>query len=372
MHSTIKIFDHLDIRHAGDGMLRLAQILIAQLTAKKTSANWPLREKCRLGQGVLSSFLHSPTPPSIEPSVATSTTKVIAKRTAIHDAPRALPVLKWAGGKRELLPQILPWVPKRMQTYVEPFCGGAALFFHLANERPKRFERAILGDQNAEIVALYRVLRGNASKLCEALATYPLDEAFYYRMRALDPEKLSEVERAARLVYLNKTSFNGLWRVNSKNVHNVPFGHYKKIAYQRYDRLQAAAIALQGVDIRHQSFLKSTQTVESGDFVYFDPPYFPVSTTSSFRSYGPDGFGQEEQEALRDRFVELVHRGVKVLLSNADTAESRECYTGLKQIAVSATRRINSKGDKRGSVQELLVIGEPKRRRKVTSNVENE
>jgi DNA adenine methylase len=275
-------------------------------------------------------------------------------------AERALPVVKWAGGKRELLPQILPWVPKRIQTYVEPFCGGAALFFHLANERPKRFERALLGDQNAELIALYRVLRDNVDKLCEALAKYPLDEAFYYRMRARTPERLSEVERAARLVYLNKTSFNGLWRVNSKNEHNVPFGHYKKVSYQRYDRLQAAAIALQGVDIRHQSFLKSTSDLGSGDFVYFDPPYFPVSTTSSFRSYGPDGFGQEEQEALRDRFVELGKKGVHVLLSNAATPASRACYEGLKQVEVNARRRINSRADKRGNVQELIVINKPR------------
>jgi DNA adenine methylase len=265
------------------------------------------------------------------------------------------PVVKWAGGKRQLLAEIEPFLPKHIGTYYEPFCGGAALFFHLAGQTPRPFEKAVLCDQNEELIALYRSLRDDADALIAELGHYTNDKDLFLRVRALDPKCLTTVQRGARLLFLNRTCYNGLWRVNSKNIFNVPFGRYARPKILDAPRLLKAAEVLQGVDLRCADFLTVTTAAKPGDFVYFDPPYVAASDTADFTTYGPIGFLHADQVRLRDELLRLGNAGVKSLLSNADTAESRALYEGMQIKSIVARRRISRVGDQRNSVSELLV-----------------
>jgi DNA adenine methylase len=265
------------------------------------------------------------------------------------------PVVKWAGGKRQLLAEIDPLVPKQMRTYFEPFCGGAALFFHLAGKPKRPFEKAVLCDQNEELIALYRALRDDAEALIVELAQYTNDKELFLRVRAQKPAKLTTVQRGARLLFLNRTCYNGLWRVNSKNQFNVPFGRYAKPKILDAPRLRKAALVLQGVDLQCSDFLAVTSAAVPGDFVYFDPPYVAASDTADFATYGPLGFSHADQVRLRDELHRLGACGVKLLLSNADTPESRALYKGMHLQTVTARRSISRVGDQRNAVGELLV-----------------
>lgn len=267
----------------------------------------------------------------------------------------AAPFLKWAGGKGQLLDQILARLPREIPgTYVEPFLGGGAVFFELA--RTGRIQRARLSDRNAELVATYLAVRNELPDLIHALRAHHNDEAHYYAVRALDPSKLTGVERAARTIFLNRVGYNGLYRVNSSGLFNVPFGRYKNPKICDVEGLTHASKALQIADITVADFAETCAGVGVGDVVYLDPPYVPVSKTASFTSYS-GRFDEAEHRRLAETFEHLVDLGAFVLLSNSDTKLSRGLYTGYKITTVEATRAINSKVDKRGAVREVLVQG---------------
>ncbi len=261
------------------------------------------------------------------------------------------PVLKWAGGKSQLLDRILVQLPERIDTYYEPFVGGAAVFFALAREG--RFRRAVLCDRNPDLVAVYRALQRDVEGVIDVLAHYRYSKDDYYRIRGEKPRSL--VKRAARIIYLNKTGYNGLYRVNSSGQFNVPFGRYvnPKICDER--RLRAAAEALRGVEIAERDFEETARQAKPGDAVYFDPPYVPVSRTANFTAYARDGFGMDEHERLARVFAEVAERGVRVVLSNSDTPATRRLFRGFSPEKVLVGRSINSRTTGRGPIAEILV-----------------
>jgi DNA adenine methylase len=275
----------------------------------------------------------------------------------------AQPCLKWPGGKRHLLPEILPRLPKKIKTYYEPFVGGGAVFFALAAER--RFERAMLGDTNQELMSTYLSLKFDVDAVIRRLEEHVYTKTHYYATRAHAPR--TAVARAARMIYLNRTCFNGLYRVNKSGKFNVPFGRYTNPTICDEENLRAVSVALHNVAFSLLDFEQTVMVARRGDTVYFDPPYVPVSETSNFTAYGKDGFGPEDQIRLRDTAESLIRRGVHVLLSNSDTPFVRQLYgrrrtgrelsTFFKIEKVRAPRRINSKGGKRGDVGELLISG---------------
>lgn len=270
------------------------------------------------------------------------------------------PIVKWAGGKTKLLPELLARVPATIGTYVEPFAGGAALFFALADaaaegRKKPRFERAILADKNEDLVACYRAVRDDVEALIEALAPFKYDRELFYEVRAQDPRKMSDVARAARLLFLNRTCFNGLWRVNSKGQFNVPFGRYTNPRMTPPEKLREASRLLRGVEIVHGDFASVTRGLERGDFVYFDPPYVPVSRTADFTAYAADRFGPEEQTRLRDHLLALRKKKIAAMLSNADTEETRALYADLHVEVVLAPRSISRDATKRSDIAELVV-----------------
>jgi DNA adenine methylase len=271
------------------------------------------------------------------------------------------PIVKWAGGKTRLLGELLQRIPTRFGTYAEPFAGGAALFFALAGEaagkgRDRRaFQRAILGDQNDELVACYRAVKRDVGAVIEALGAYKHDRDLFYVTRDRVTAGMTEVERAARLLFLNRTCYNGLWRVNASGKFNVPFGRYKNPRILDEDALRAASRALRGVDIVHGDFLAITSKLGAGDFVYLDPPYVPLSKTAAFTSYAKAGFTAPDQERLARELHALKARGVMAMLSNADTPETRALYRGFALTLVPVPRSINSDPLKRGDARELIV-----------------
>lgn len=272
------------------------------------------------------------------------------------------PFLKWAGGKRALLPHLLELAPAQISTYYEPFVGGGALFFALARER--RFARAILADRNAELIGCYRAIKANVNAVIRHLERHPYDERHYYKVRDdLDLKKLSAPERAARLIYLNRAGYNGLYRVNSTGQFNVPFGRHRRPRICDPVGLKAVAAALTGVELVVGDFESVVASAKPGDFVYFDPPYVPISASSSFTRYAQQGFDLADQQRLADLFRRLVGRGVAALLSNSDCPTTRSLYDGLAPREVSVRRPINSVAGRRGAVGELLVGGAPARSR---------
>lgn len=265
----------------------------------------------------------------------------------------ARPFLKWAGGKGQLMAQLQPLLPSRtVRRYFEPFVGSAALFFAL---RP---ERATLSDVNAELVDCYRAVQTEVDGVIEALAAHRYEEQAYYRVREQDPRTLSLPERAARTIYLNKTGYNGLYRVNRAGRFNVPFGRYTNPGFasrESVENLRACSRALAGVKLLVRDFGEVVRDAREGDLVYFDPPYVPLSETSDFTAYVPGGFGPREQERLASVVHALSERGVLVMLSNSDTPVVRDLYARYRIDGVSAARSINSRANRRGKVAEVVV-----------------
>lgn len=267
---------------------------------------------------------------------------------------KAAPFVKWAGGKRHALSQIRNLLPEKQKTYYEPFVGGGSVFFALANR--KAFERAVINDLNSELVDAYRALAtGKVQDIIELLSTYPYDRDFFLDIRTKVPSELPLEERVARFIYLNKTCFNGLYRVNSKGEFNAPFGKYTNPTVCDAEGLREAARALQGVTIECQDFALSVAASEPGDAIYFDPPYLPSSETANFTAYTSEGFTLADHERLANTFQELADRGVTVLLSNADVKTTRKLYAGHWITRIQARRSINCSADKRGPVGEVLV-----------------
>jgi DNA adenine methylase len=273
------------------------------------------------------------------------------------------PFVKWVGGKRQLLNQFKElgiYPPKgfdtKKNTYHEPFVGGGAMFFDLLPHR------AELSDMNHELVTTYNVIRDNHEALIQELTSeaYVYDKEVFLDIRAKQPAELSELETAARFIYLNRTAFNGMYRVNSSGGFNVPFGRYTNPKICDGANLQAVAASLSGVKVKHQDYKAVLKRAKSGDFVYFDPPYHPVSKTASFTSYTKGAFLEKEQTELRDAFLELHKRGCFVMLSNSDTPFINSLFephqkSGIKIHKVQAGRSINSNSEKRGKVSEILI-----------------
>ena len=268
------------------------------------------------------------------------------------------PFVKWAGGKRQIIDKLLMYAPDEFNTYYEPFVGGGALLFELS---PKK---AVINDSNKELINVYNVLRNEEKfkKMCSILNTYEKNnsEEFYYELRNKDRNKssfdrLSDYKRAGRTIYLNKACFNGLYRVNSKNEFNVPFG--KKTKVNTYDVGNLITVSnyltMNDIKILNVDFEDSVKDAQKGDFIYFDPPY--DSETSIFNSYTEDGFGKEEQRRLAKVYKELSNMGCYVMLSNNNTTLIKELYKDFNIHIIEAKRSINSNGKKRGKVEEVII-----------------
>ncbi len=264
----------------------------------------------------------------------------------------AAPFIKWAGGKRKLIPDFAPYFPpmQQIERYFEPFLGGGAVFFHL--QHPCSF----LSDSNEDLIEVYQVVKNKVEDLIQALQKHRNEEAYYYQVRSQNPETLSSVERAARFIFLNKTCYNGLYRVNSSGQFNVPFGRYKSPLICDPFGLRAANLALQRAEIVAADFEAALANAEHHDFVYCDPPYHPLSETSSFTAYTAGKFGISDQERLARVYRDLDRRGCYVMLSNSDMPLIRELYADFRIIEVQAPRAISSKADGRGKITELLII----------------
>jgi len=275
----------------------------------------------------------------------------------------ARPFLKWAGGKGQMLAQYEAFFPAEPGgAYFEPFVGSGAVFFHL---QPRGlFERYSLSDANAELVNLYQVVRDQPDALLACLYDHAIRHTpeYYYAVRARDRNPgwadASPVERAARMLYLNRTCYNGLWRVNGRGEFNVPLGRYRKPDIYRPEKILAASRALQHATITACPFDSVLECARPGDFVYFDPPYVPVSQTANFTNYSADTFGEAEQRRLAEVFATLAARGCRVMLSNSDTPLVHELYAGFRIERVLARRAINSKAGRRGEVYEVVVLSE--------------
>jgi DNA adenine methylase len=299
---------------------------------------------------------HTGTPPRSKPSPRSRAERgsAAAGRVAEDDGSECRPFLKWAGGKRQLLPALLRAAPRARDCprYFEPFLGGAALFFAL---RPRS---AVLADTNERLIRTYRGIRDDVEGVIRILRTYRSRHGkdFFYRMRARDIDAESDAQVAAWFIYLNRVGYNGLYRVNRRDRFNVPFGRYENPTICDAPRLRAASRALEGVDLRVGDFCDGVRDAGPGDFVYFDPPYVPLTTTASFTSYTAAGFGHTDQVRLRDLALRLKAMGVHVLVSNSGTAEVRELYAdGFVVDVVRARRAVNSRASGRGAVQELVI-----------------
>ena len=287
---------------------------------------------------------------SATPRVAPRRTRRLAARTP---APAA-PIVKWAGGKGRLVGELLARAPSRFRRYYEPFIGGGALFFRLAPEQ------SVIGDSNADLINMYRCVADDVDAVLRGLRLHRSrhDQDYYYAVRERwngSGPRLAGAHRAAAFIYLNKTCYNGLWRVNSRGRFNVPIGRYVSPSIYEPETMRSAARVLRGATIVAEHFTDSVADAGRGDFVYFDPPYHPLTKTAKFTSYTSTSFGDADQEQLADLVRELADRGCHVMVSNSDTPFIRRLYRGFRIDRVSCARAINSKGKKRGAVSEVII-----------------
>lgn len=268
---------------------------------------------------------------------------------------RAGPILKWAGGKGRLLGELDARLPSgdQIRRHVEPFFGGGAFFF---GRQP---ERAVIADVNPSLVATYRAVKDDVEELIRRLmplaARHSIERYYQVRDRYNQARNVDEIDRAAMFIYLNKTCFNGLHRVNKKGEFNVPAGRYKNPTILNAASLRAASALLSRAEIRHDGFEALLRYAKPGDFVYLDPPYAPVSETANFTAYALGGFGTAEQQKLADVFRVLDKRGCRLMLSNSDVPLIRDLYKDYLVEQIMAPRAINSKGSRRGPVAEVVV-----------------
>jgi DNA adenine methylase len=270
---------------------------------------------------------------------------------------KILTFVKWAGGKKQLIEQFKPFFPETINRYFEPFVGGGAVAFYIIEH--KKPKEVYLFDINDELINAYNVVKNNVEELINLLKKYKKkhNKNVYYKIRAEDPTLLSDISRAGRFIYLNKTCFNGLYRVNSKNQFNVPIGDYDNPGICQEEDLKEISKLLKGVNIQRLSFEKVLDYAKKGDFIYFDPPYYPLPNTPSFTSYQKGSFLEEEQKQLAEVFKKLDKRGCKVMLSNSDTQFIKNLYREYKPNFkfVKATRMINCNATKRGKINEMVI-----------------
>ena len=265
------------------------------------------------------------------------------------------PILKWAGGKRQLLPVLLKNIPDKFNTYYEPFIGGAAMLISLYSLN--KINNAVISDTNRDLYNLYRTIREEPQELIDELNNLKFRNSRddYYRARSLFNSTEDSVTRSAILIYLNRHGYNGLYRVNSNNKFNVPFGKYSNPGMPSPENIMALSKILQSCSLMNSDFEAAVMNAVRGDFVYFDPPYMPLSKTSYFTGYTHSGFDERDQERLSRTFKELSRKGVYVMESNSSTELIRELYKDFSLIEVDARRNINSVGTKRYAVKELII-----------------
>lgn len=285
-----------------------------------------------------------------------SARKQIAGRTAVRPKQPA-PVVKWAGGKTKLLGELTSRAPKSFRRYYEPFLGGAAMFFRMAPQV------AVLTDRNADLINMYRCVAWNVEAVIRRLGKHKRmhDQEYYYQVRERwndSSRTMADVERAATFLYMNKTCYNGLWRVNSKGGFNVPAGRYRNPQIFDPAVLRAASRQLQRAELRAGHFADGVECAEAGDFVYFDPPYHPINDTAKFTSYTADSFDEDDQHELAAVARALASRGCHVMISNSDTPFIRKLYKDFRISKVQCPRAINSRADKRGLISEVIVTNE--------------
>ncbi len=266
--------------------------------------------------------------------------------------------VKWAGGKGQLLEQFKPLFPKKFNRYIEPFVGSGAVFFYIIQKfKPNEI---IISDINEELINTYEIIKKDVERLIVELKQhkeYHLTDGkkYYLTIRATDPKELPKLERAARFIYLNKTCFNGLYRVNSKGQFNVPMGKYKNPDIVQEKKLRLVSELLKKVIIKIMSFEKVLEFAKQGDFIYFDPPYYPIKKGKSFTTYTKEAFLDKEQELLAKVFKELDKKGCYLMESNSDTKFIKELYKEYNIHVVHAKRMINSNGNKRGKINEIVI-----------------
>jgi len=270
--------------------------------------------------------------------------------------------VKWAGGKSQLLPQFEKFIPKNISRYFEPFVGSGAIFFYVKKTRNPDW--CMISDNNEDLINLYVAVRDKLDELTSLLKEYKKGhmknpKEYYYKQRETFNQTSDVLVKSALFIYLNKTCFNGLYRVNSKGGFNVPIGSYKNPAIVQLKKLRGASEVIQDVEIKHMSFEKILDYADTGDFIYFDPPYFPLSTTSSFTSYQKDGFLEKEQKELAEVFQKLDERGCLVMLSNSDSQFINDLYCKYEEqgtlYMVKATRMINCDANGRKPINEVVV-----------------
>ena len=268
------------------------------------------------------------------------------------------PILKWAGGKRQILPYLLQYIPKNFNNYYEPFAGGLALLIELYNRG--RIKKAIISDINKDLINLYEIIKEKPYELISAIKEIPFknNKDDYYQARklfnSLEPHK--NVSRAALLLYLNRHGYNGLYRVNSKGEFNVPFGRYNNPSLPDEEDIIKFHEMLKSCEILNLDFEDAVRSAQRSDFVYFDPPYMPLNETSYFTDYTSGGFSEQEQKRLASVFKKLSNKGVYVMQSNSNNEFIRQLYAEYNIVEIEARRNINSNVSKRGPVKELLVL----------------
>ena len=294
--------------------------------------------------------------------------------------PNAKPFLKWAGGKRKLFDSYLPFFPTQFQKYFEPFVGGGAVFFHIAQKF--NFKKCYIFDINEELILTYKVVKKDVNILIKILKTLESEflklnmkerECFYYAVRDEFNENKANlnfnrynsnnwIERAAQIIFLNKTCFNGLFRVNSKGEFNVPFGKYKNPTILNKDNLKKASRILRNTQLKIGDFTECEKFINNHTFVYLDPPYRPLNQTSSFTSYSKTNFSEDDQIRLAEFYKTLNAKGAKLMLSNSDPKNEKpddnfldQLYSDFKIERVPARRAINCNGEKRGAISELII-----------------
>lgn len=269
----------------------------------------------------------------------------------------ASPFIKWAGGKTQLLTAFEALYPpaERVERFIEPFLGGGSVFFHVRRFLKPR--RAMLFDRNPDLITTYRAIKEDPEAVIDLLLALKAkhSEAHYYKVRAQDASTLTDVQLAARFIYLNKTCYNGLYRVNSRNQFNVPMGRYVRPTIVDPANIHSVSKSLADVHLGHKPFSHIKRVARTGDFAYFDPPYDPISASASFTAYTTASFNSDDQAELARTYEELHERGCLLMLSNSDTPLIRKLYSGFHIHRVPARRSINTRADKRGSVWEVVV-----------------
>lgn len=264
--------------------------------------------------------------------------------------------IKWAGGKRRLIKNLAFLFPKKIDRFFEPFLGGGVIFFYIKQKYNPRY--IMISDNNPELINAFKVVKTKPKELITKLSEHKKrhSKKYYYRIRTVDPKILSRIERAARFIYLNKTCFNGLYRVNSKGQFNVPIGRYKNPEIFNKERILLASSFLRRVKVKKQDFEKIENFVKKEDFIYFDPCYNPKIRTTIFNNYTKEGFLEKEQKRLAELFGRLDKRGCRLMLNNSNTALVKKLYKDYQIKIVKCGRSINCKSDGRTKINELVIM----------------